>query len=130
MQRLVRVLAAALLLTGAAVHLDLWRGGYDGIRYIGPLFLVNVAASAVVAIALQVRKDSILLLAGAGVALASLVALVLSRTTGLLGFMEAGFTPQAMRTIAAEVGALVALAVIYTLDGNRRRLVPVRVRNR
>lgn len=130
MQRLVRVLAAALLLTGGAVHLDLWRGGYDGIRYIGPLFLANVAASAVVAIALQVRKDAILLLAGAGVAVASLVALVLSRTTGLLGFMEAGFTPQAMRTIAAEVGALVALAVIYQLDGNRRRLVPVRVRNR
>lgn len=130
MQRLVRVIAAALLLTGAAVHFDLWRGGYDGIRYIGPLFLVNVAASAIVAVALQVRKDDVLLLAGAGIAVSSLVALVLSRTTGLLGFMEAGFTPQAMRTIAAEVGALVALAVIYVLEGNRRRLVPVRVRSR
>ena len=117
MHRVVRILAAVLILAGAAVHLDLWRGGYKGIPSIGPLFLANVIASAVVAAALVVRGGRIVLLAGSVLAFGSLVALVLSRTVGLLGFMEGVWTVEAMRTVAAEVGALVAFGVVAASRG-------------
>ncbi len=119
MQRVARSIAAVLVLTGGAVHFDLWRGGYEGIRYIGPLFLANVVVSAVIAVALVVRRNRIILLGGAALALGSLAALALSRTVGLLGFMETGWTPEAMRTVAAEVGALVALTAVF-MAGRRQ----------
>jgi hypothetical protein len=130
MQRLVRVVAAALFLTGGAVHLDLWRGGYEGIRYIGPMFLANVVLSALVAAALLFRTDGVVLLGGLALAIGSLVALVLSRTVGLLGFMEPSFTTDALRTVAAEVGAIVAVAAVFSFNRSRAALVPIPARVR
>lgn len=130
MQRAVRILAAVLLLVGGAVHLELWRGGYRAIPYIGPLFLANVVASLALAVALVVRAGRPVLLAAGGLAVTSLAALVMSRTVGVLGFMESGWTVQAMRTVAAEVGALVTLALIVVVRGRNLQpaLVPVLAR--
>lgn len=130
MQPLTRVFAAVLVLAGGAVHLDLWRNGYEGIPYIGPLFLANVVASGVVAVALLVRANRWTVVASVGLALFSLLALVLSRTTGLLGFMESAWTVDAYRTIAAEIGVIVAVALIVSINRRRRAsaLVPVPVR--
>ena len=118
MQHVVRLLAAVLLLAGGAIHLNLWRGGYEGIPYIGPLFLANVIASVVVAAALVIRSGRLVLLAGVGLAVGSLAALVMSRTVGLFGFTDPGWTMDAMSTVAAEVGALVALGLVIVI---RRR---------
>lgn len=132
MQPFARILAAVLVLAGGAVHLDLWRDGYKGIPYIGPLFLVNVMASVVVAAGLVLVRARLVLLAGAGLAVGSLSALVMSRTVGLLGFMEPGWTTDAMRTVAAEVGALVTLALVVVLgrDNSDPAVEPVYVRSR
>ncbi len=119
MQPIVRAIAAVAFLAGGAVHLDLWRGGYEGIPYVGPLFLANVVASVAVASALLVRCNRVVVLAGVGLAVGSLTALVMSRTVGLFGFMEPGWTADAMRTVAAEVGAIVTLALLVVI---RRRL--------
>ena len=51
----------------------------------------------------------------------SLVALVLSRTTGLLGFTERIWTDMAVQTVTAELGAVVALALAAVV---RRHAVP------
>lgn len=115
MDRPVRVLAALLLLLGGAIHVNLWRWGYGGIPYIGPLFLANVIASVAVGLVLVVRGGRLVLLAGVGLAVGSLAALVMSRTVGLLGFTEPGWTIDAMRTVAAEVGALVTLGVVVVM---------------
>lgn len=126
----VRIVAALLLLAGGAVHLELWQGGYQAIPYVGPLFLANVVLSVALALVVLVRTNAVTV--GAGVALAggSLVALLLSRTVGLLGFMESRWTPDALRTVAAELGVIVALALIVAVERNRRlpALVPARVR--
>jgi len=115
----VRIVAALLLLAGGLVHLDLWRGGYEGIPYVGPLFLANVVLSVAIAIVVAVRVNVVTVAAGVTLALGSLTALVLSRTVGLLGFMESRWTPDALRTIAAELGVIVALALLVVVERNR-----------
>jgi hypothetical protein len=56
--------------------------------------------------------------ASAGIAFAagSLAALVLSRTVGVFGFMETVWTPQAIKTLASEVGAILTLGVALTMQ--------------
>lgn len=132
MERLPRLAAATFVLAGGLVHLELWRSGYRGIRYIGPLFVANVAISAVVAVAVLVVRDRRVAVAGVALAAGSLAALVASRTVGLLGFTERAWTDDAVRALTAEVGAIVALAAAF-VAGRRRpdaslRLVPARVR--
>jgi hypothetical protein len=123
MQRLlVRLPAAVLLLVGGLVHLDLWWSGYRGIPYIGPLFFVNAVMSALIALALVARSDRRVTLPGMAIASGSLVAFGLSRTVGLFGFMEAAWTPAAFRTIAAEIGTIVAIALIVLVKRRQPEL--------
>jgi hypothetical protein len=112
MQRIARVAAATFVLAGGALHLDLWRDGYRAIEYIGPLFIANAVVSALLVLALLVRPGALVALAGVAFSLGSLVALVLSRTTGLLGFTERGWSEMAVQVTTAEVGAVVAIALL------------------
>lgn len=121
MQRIARITAATFLLVGAGIHLDLWRGGYRGIRYIGPLFVANVAVSAVVILALLLSADVRVAAVGVLFSLGSITALVLSRTTGVLGFTERAWTHMAVQATTAELGAVVAIA--FALVAGRQRLV-------
>ena len=125
MQRLARLSAAVLVLAGGLVHLQVWQGGYQGIPYIGPLFLVNVVASGVIGIGLLVRGDRWSTLPAVALAVGSLLALAASRTVGLLGFMEGVWTPEAFRTIAAEVGAIVAIGLVVATHNRARALAPI-----
>ncbi len=122
MERLVRLPAATLLLVGGFVHLQLWQDGYRAIPNIGPLFLVNVVASALIAAAVVLRPSRWIAVLGVGLALASVSALVMSRTVGLLGFTERGWTDDAFRTVAAEVGAIVAIALVVVVNRGTQRL--------
>ena len=126
MQRIARSIAAVLILAGGAVHLQLWRGGYRGIPRIGPWFMANVIISAVLAVALMVRNDARVALAGVIFSLASLGALVMSRTIGIFGFTERAWTTSVVRATAAEVGAVLFLTVILALRRSSRIPVPVR----
>jgi hypothetical protein len=123
---LLVVVGAIALLVGGYEHLALYRQDYRFIPTIGPLFLVNVVASAIVGVTLLVRRDRLLRLAGLAIAGVTLVFFGLSRTAGgVFGFAEAGFdpAPQAAITVAAEVVALVALSTSLVLSlalGGRR----------
>ncbi len=112
MRRSAPLLAAVLVIVGGVIHLQLWRSGYRGIPFIGPWFLVNAAASALLGVALGLRPAVGVAFAGIAFSLASLVAVVLSRTVGLLGFLERRWTEEASGAVAAELGAIVALAVV------------------
>lgn len=107
--RLTRLLAAAFLLAGGIVHLSLWNGGYRYIPRIGPLFLANFVGSIALAVAVVVSRRAGISLAGIAFAAGSLVALILSRTVGLFGFTEMIWTPDAVKTLAAELGAITTL---------------------
>lgn len=112
MHRIARLAAATFILAGGYIHLDLWRGGYRAIEYIGPLFVANAVASVLLVVALLLRADMRVALAGVVFSVGSLVALVLSRTTGLLGFTERGWSDMAVQATTAELGAIVAIALV------------------
>lgn len=130
MQRLARLSAAALILAGGAVHLQLWRGGYRGIPRIGTWFMANVIISAVLAVALLVRNDARVALAGVAFSLASLGALVMSRTIGIFGFTEKAWTTSVVQATVAEVGAVLFLTVLLALRRSSRAPVPIRASHR
>jgi hypothetical protein len=114
--RLTRLLAAAFLVGGGIVHLNLWMDGYRSIPRIGPLFLANFVGSIALAGAVIVSRRFTVNLAGIAFATGSLVALVLSRTVGLLGFTEMVWTPDAVRTLASELGAIATLGFAVFLQ--------------
>ncbi|MHB8670686.1 MAG: hypothetical protein ACYDAD_09040 [Acidimicrobiales bacterium] len=120
MPRLTRILAAALVLIGGAIHFGLWRTGYRHIPVVGTLFLANVGASVLIAGALVFRRDILVPLAAAGLAVGSLIGLTASRTVGLFGFMEVGLTHAALQTIAAEVGVLVTVGQLLATTRHPR----------
>ncbi len=122
MQRIARVAAATFLVVGGGIHLNLWRGGYRGIRYIGPLFLANVAVSALLVLALLIRPDARVAAAGILFSVGSAGALLMSRTTGILGFTERAWTDMAVQATTAEIGAVVAIAFMLVAGA---RPVPV-----
>ncbi|MFN2557486.1 MAG: hypothetical protein ABR592_11585 [Nitriliruptorales bacterium] len=111
MPRITRLLAAALILAGGSMHLMLWQTGYRDLPYIGPLFLVNIVASAALALALVASRSGWTAAGAAFLSAGSLVALILSRTVGLLGFVEKVWTPMAVRVLLTEVGVLVVLGL-------------------
>src|SRR5262249_6162638 len=124
--RLFGVATAALVATGGYVHFCLYRHGYRTIPKIGVGFLLQVAASVVVTVALVLGprrlarvahitdRIAAALTTGAAAALAAgtLLAFALTRTPdGLFKFQERGLdpAPQALIALVAEVGVLVAL---------------------
>ncbi len=112
MERVAQVVAAGFVLVGGLIHLQLWQDGYRGIRYIGPWFLANMVVSALLVVALLARRDVRIGIASVVFSVASLAALVMSRTVGLFGFSERIWTDASVQATAAEVGAIVAVAVL------------------
>jgi predicted lipoprotein with Yx(FWY)xxD motif len=111
---ILRVAGSGLLITTAAIHLDLYLTGYRTIPTIGWLFLLQVIAAfglglAVLAIPRRlVLPSRLAAAAGAGFALATLGGYLLSVWTGLFGFKE-------VRTGAGIAAGLVEVAAFATL---------------
>jgi len=126
MARAVRIAAAPAVLAAGAVHLWLYaHDGYNSIHAIGPLFLLNGIAAALIGGALLFSGALLLVLAGIGYALTALVAFVVSATNGLFGWHEVwSGTPQAVAgftELAAVLLLLPALprATVRSLSRNR-----------
>jgi hypothetical protein len=102
------------------VHVDLWRDGYRFIDNIGVLFLTNAIAAGVLALAVLLRPGRLVLLAAAGFCAVSLGGLLLSRTSiGIAGYMESGWSADAIATLAAEIGVIVAAGVLHVQTNPR-----------
>jgi hypothetical protein len=112
MNWIARAAAATFVLANGAIHVDLWRNGYRAIEYIGPLFIANAVVSGLLVVALLVRPAAPVAIAGVVFSVGSFAALVLSRTTGLLGFTERGWSDMAVQAATAEFGAVVAIATV------------------
>ena len=117
--RTLRWVAAILILVSGAVHLVLWSGEYKEVKIVGALFLLNVAA-VVIAVALVVRPLGIFALGGMVLSAVTLIAFILSRTTGLFGFSEHEFEGSAILAAVVEVGAIVVLALWYRATRPKR----------
>ena len=110
---IARYVAAIAVAAGGYQHFDLYRHSYHAIDRIGPLFALNVIVSAGLTAALLTRTDRTTRYTTIAFTASTLLAFVVSRTVGLLGFKETGLnpSPQAAITLAAETIALLALLV-------------------
>ncbi|MGH3516097.1 MAG: hypothetical protein ACRDQ7_01485, partial [Haloechinothrix sp.] len=91
----------------------------------GPLFLVNVVAGVVIAIAVLVWRHWLPLLAAAGFGAATLVAFLIDRTIGLFG-PPSPLVFGAPETIAAVAELLVIVCAASLLAQGRRTRKPAR----
>jgi hypothetical protein len=110
------VVGAALVATTGAIHLHLWASGYRTIPTIGPLFLFQGIAGAVLAVVLVVWRRLLTVVAAAGFMIATIGGLLLSVYVGLFGFTDTLAAPFAGVSLGVEsAGAVVLGAVAITL---------------
>jgi hypothetical protein len=119
--RVERVVAALLVLAGGAIHLKLYFDGYRDVpnANLGRSFLLNFAASVVVAILLVVWRNPLALVSGLVLVDATLIAFGLSRTSrGIFGFTESGFnpSPEAVLALVVEIAAAALLIVLLAFE--------------
>jgi hypothetical protein len=129
-----RVLGALSLLAVGIDHLDqYYADSYSAIPTIGTLFALNFAAATLLGLGLLApvrriagrRADATLAalaLGGIGVAGGSLAGLLISENGGLFGFMEFGYRPAIVLSIALEVATVVLLGLFLVLNGFGVRL--------
>ena len=114
---LLRVALAVALLGSAWVHFDLWRNeGFKDIETIGPLFLVNVVAGIVLAIAVLLWRHWLPLLGAVGFGAVTLGAYVVSVTVGLFGVREQFSTQAEVWGVITEA-ACVLLGIALVVSG-------------
>ena len=124
---IVRWAAAALTLAGGLVHLKLWDVMKDWPNdNLARMFMLNVVASVVAAVAVAVWDRWIPVLGALAVVNGTLLAFGISRTDsgvpftsveGLGKFTEAGFdpSPEALLALVFEIGAAAALVAVLAM---------------
>ena len=120
--------AVAVLVTGVA-HIEQYAvDDYSTVPTIGTLFLLNFIAAVVIAVGLVVPLRGIVgryanavraVIAVGGIALGvlSLVALFVSESSGLFGFVEHGYRMAIVVAIVAEAAAAVLLVTFLVTNG-------------
>ena len=112
----MRVIAALSVLVSAAVHLYLWLDFARDDDFLGPSFMLNAIAGAVIAVLLLVWRHWVPAFLALGFGASTLLAFVLATTVGLFG-VTANWTGWAVWVAAAaEVVAIVAGARLLAAD--------------
>ncbi len=103
----------ALTVISGVIHLYLWgrQYGYADIPTIGPLFLMQGIVSILVGVLAMIIRRVVVVLAAAGLMVASVVALVLAVEIGLFGFRDSWVAPYARTSLYGESAAAVVLLV-------------------
>jgi hypothetical protein len=120
----LRAAGAVLLAAVAVVHGRLWLDGYRTIDVIGPLFLLDTALAAVLAVALLLtprRHLTLVALAGAALAAGTAGGLLLSTRVPLFGFRESLAAADARLSLVLEGAATVVLLVLAAVSARDRR---------
>ena len=105
-------LGAVALAAEAVVHVQQFVSLFNGVRWIGPLFIANAVAIVVVLGGLAYARTRILAAAGGVViSAAALGGLIISYGTGLFGWQEAGFRTPTAIAMVSEVAAVILLAL-------------------
>ncbi|UMP03881.1 hypothetical protein [Amycolatopsis sp. EV170708-02-1] len=118
---LLRAVVAAGLLGSAWVHYVVWQDWASETDVVGPLFLVNVVAGVVIAIAVLAWHHWLPALAAIGFGLATLGAYVLSLTTGFFGVSERFTTQAELWGLITEVACVVfALPLLLNRESTDR----------
>jgi hypothetical protein len=108
---LLYLLAAGLLVASGAIHLHFWVIAYQHVKVLDVLFLVQVAAAFVAAVAVLVTRHLLVVLAAALLMAGTIVGFILVRTTGLFGFHLTFTSGEAYTVLVIEAAAIILLSV-------------------
>ena len=120
----MKILSALVLLTIGGIHLFLVFDGVGGL--LGVLFVLNAIAALVLAIAMLVFRERLLVAASVLSLLyiiATLGSLLLALTVGLFGITETWDFTLVPQTIIVEAIGIVVLAITSGLAYRRTRMV-------
>jgi len=116
------VIDAGLLVASGAIHLHLWDIAYRHVKTLGPLFLLQVAAALVIAVAILVTRHILAVAAGLLLMAGTIVGFILARTVGIFGFKLPFSSGLANTVLIIEIVAVIMLAVTAALlRGSRDR---------
>jgi hypothetical protein len=117
-----RVVAAAGFVAGGVLiawssylHFHLWTTGYRHIPTIGPLFLLQTIAGAIVALTIIAVRRVWVAVLGVGFALSTVVGFLVSTGPGLFDFNDSWSAPFARESVVVEIAAVLVLALAATL---------------
>ena len=121
----LRVLGALAVLAVGAVHLEQYFAVHFAVvPVIGPLFALNFAGAAAIALGLLLpplaRVRVLLALGGMGLAVTSAVFFFISEHGTLFGFEDYGYRPAILAALAAEAAAVVFLGSYLGLRARSR----------
>jgi hypothetical protein len=109
----LRMLGALAVLAVGAVHLEQYFGvHFNVVPVIGPLFFLNFAGAALIALGLLLplgRLHIPLALGGMGLAATSFVFFYISEQRTLFGFQDYGYRPAIVIALVAEAAAVLLL---------------------
>jgi hypothetical protein len=131
--------ALAVLATGAVHIQQYYANDYSTVPTIGTLFFLNFVSAVVIAAGLIAPlgrvagryADAIRALfavAGIGLAVLSLVSLIVSESSNLFGFTENGYRMAIVLAIVAEAAAAVFLVTFLAANGTGIRTITSRPR--
>ena len=120
----MRVVGAAAVLVSAFVHLYLWFEVFRGQPVVGPSFLLNVAAGAVIAVLLILWRSWVPGFLTAGFGVCTLGSFIVAATVGLFGVHEhwrgwAVWTAAGSEVVAIVAGVMVMLAALPAGSGRQ-----------
>jgi hypothetical protein len=102
---------AGLLVASGLIHLHLWDIAYRHVKTLDVLFLVQVAACLLLALALLVTRHLLAVAAAWLLMAGTIVGFILARTVGIFGFKLTFSTGLANTVLIVEAAALVMLAI-------------------
>jgi hypothetical protein len=118
-RRLLAIGAAAATLIGGATHLQQYVVRFHAVPGIGPSFLLNAAASLIVAVLLIVSVNRLVISAGVAIAVGSIGALLMSKTVGIFNYIDHAYERPEIFALATEATAALLLVTLL-LMGSRR----------
>lgn len=115
----LRIIGALGVAVSAAVHLKLWADGYRDVHTIGPAFMLNAVAGALICVLLLAWRHWIAALLTMGFGASTLGAFVVSATVGLFGLHESWVGGYVWAAAVAEVVAVATGAALLLHDRKR-----------
>jgi hypothetical protein len=102
---------AALVAVSGSIHLNLWLIAYRHVKTLDVLFLVQVAAALLTALALIAVRHRLVVAAALALMVGTIVGFILVRTVGLFGFKLTFSSGEANLVLVDEIVAVIMLAI-------------------
>jgi hypothetical protein len=117
---LIYLADAGLLVASGLIHLHLWDIAYRHVQTLDVLFLVQVVACLLAAVALLVTRHLLVVLGAAALMAGTMAGFLLARSVGIFGFHLTFSSGLAYTVLVVEAAALVMLGLTAALQLRRR----------